>query len=131
MSKRQSLTKDFNKGTKELCLISTAAGGLGLNLFGANRVVIFDFKFNPIHEEQAIGRAYRIGQKKNMFVYRFVAGGTFEDSIHNTTVFKTQLHMRVVDKKSPVSSAVRNLGEFLFEPKDVEQKDLSEFRGAC
>jgi superfamily II DNA or RNA helicase len=129
ISKRQGLTKAFNKGDTEIYLISTTAGGLGLNLPGANRVVIFDFKFNPIMEEQAVGRAYRIGQKKPVFVYRFVVGGTFEDSVHNKAVFKMQLASRVVDKKNPVAWAKRKLGDFLFEPKDVEQKDLSEFEG--
>jgi superfamily II DNA/RNA helicase len=129
MSKRQDMTKAFNKGKTDIYLISTAAGGLGLNLPSANRVVIFDFKFNPIMEEQAIGRAYRIGQLKPTFVYRFVAGGTFEDSVHNKTVFKMQLASRVVDKKNPIAWATKRLGDFLFEPKDVPQKDLSEFAG--
>ena len=127
--KRQEFTKTFNTGDTEIYLISTAAGGLGLNIFGANRVVIFDFKFNPIMEEQAIGRAYRIGQQKPVFVYRFVAGGTFEDSVHNKAVFKTQLSSRVVDKKNPIAWARKRLGEMLFEPKVVEQRDLSEFVG--
>jgi superfamily II DNA or RNA helicase len=129
MSKRQSHTKAFNQGDLDSYLISTAAGGLGLNLPGANRVVIFDFKFNPIMEEQAVGRAYRIGQKKPTFVYRFIAGGTFEDSVHNKTIFKMQLASRVVDKKNTVAWAKKKIGEFLFEPKHVETKDLSEFEG--
>ncbi|KAI1004453.1 hypothetical protein K3495_g3760 [Podosphaera aphanis] len=129
MSRRQGQTKDFNTGNTDIYLISTAAGGLGLNLQGANRVVIFDFKFNPIMEEQAVGRAYRIGQKKPTFIYRFIAGGTFEDSVHNKTVFKTQLASRVVDKKNPIAWANKKTSEFLFEPKDVPQKDLSEFEG--
>ncbi|KAF4636000.1 hypothetical protein G7Y89_g2097 [Cudoniella acicularis] len=129
MRKRQALTKDFNGGNKELYLISTSAGGLGLNLPGANRVVIFDFKFNPIMEEQAVGRAYRIGQKKETFVYRFVAGGTFEGTVLNKTIFKTQLASRVVDKKNPIAYATRKISDFLFEPREVEQKDLSEFKG--
>ncbi|KAE9379004.1 hypothetical protein N431DRAFT_460313 [Stipitochalara longipes BDJ] len=129
MAKRQDMTKEFNKGDTDIYLISTAAGGLGLNLPSANRVIIFDFKFNPIMEEQAVGRAYRIGQTKPTFVYRFVAGGTFEDSVHNKTVFKMQLASRVIDKKNPVAYATRKLGDFLFEPKDVSQKDLTEFVG--
>ncbi|RKF64003.1 putative snf2 family helicase snf2 family helicase atpase [Erysiphe neolycopersici] len=129
MSKRQVQTKDFNNGDTDIYLISTTAGGLGLNLQGANRVIIFDFKFNPIMEEQAVGRAYRIGQKKPTFIYRFIAGGTFEDSVHNRTVFKTQLASRVVDKKNPVAWANKKASEFLFEPKEVPQKDLSEFEG--
>jgi superfamily II DNA/RNA helicase len=129
MARRQDMIKDFNNSDTDIYLISTAAGGLGLNLQSANRVVIFDFKWNPIMEEQAVGRAYRIGQTKPTFVYRFVAGGTFEDSIHNKTVFKMQLASRVVDKKNPVAYATRKLGDYLFEPKDVQQKDLSEFVG--
>lgn len=129
MAKRQDMIKDFNKGDTDIYLISTAAGGLGLNLPSANRVIIFDFKWNPIMEEQAVGRAYRIGQTKPTFVYRFVAGGTFEDSVHNKTVFKMQLASRVVDKKNPVAYATRKLGDYLFEPKDVPQKDLTEFVG--
>lgn len=129
MTKRQVQTKDFNNGDTDIYLISTTAGGLGLNLQGANRVIIFDFKFNPIMEEQAVGRAYRIGQKKPTFIYRFIAGGTFEDSVHNRTVFKTQLASRVVDKKNPIAWANKKASEFLFEPKEVPQKDLSEFEG--
>jgi len=128
MSSRQGLTKEFNTGNTELYLISTTAGGIGLNLPGANRVIIFDFKFNPVNEEQAVGRAYRIGQQKPVFVYRFVAGGTFEESIHNTAVFKMQLASKVVDKKNPVAWAKKRTGEFLFEPKVVKQQDLSSFK---
>jgi superfamily II DNA or RNA helicase len=129
MSSRQGLTKEFNTGDTELYLISTTAGGIGLNLPGANRVIIFDFKFNPVNEEQAVGRAYRIGQQKPVFVYRFVAGGTFEESIHNTAVFKMQLASKVVDKKNPIAWAKKRTGEFLFEPKVVKQQDLSSFKG--
>lgn len=129
ITKRQDMIKEFNKGNTDIYLISTAAGGLGLNLPIANRVIIFDFKWNPIMEEQAVGRAYRIGQTKPTFVYRFVAGGTFEDTVHNKTVFKMQLASRVVDKKNPVAYASKRLSEYLFEPKDVEQKDLTQFVG--
>ncbi|KAF7948638.1 uncharacterized protein EAE97_004049 [Botrytis byssoidea] len=129
MNKRQALVKDFNSNDLELYLISTTAGGLGLNLYGANRVVIFDFKYNPINEEQAIGRAYRIGQKKHVFVYRLMAAGTFEGSIQNKAVFKTQLASRVVDKKNPLSWAQKGLGEILFEPREIPQEDLSGFEG--
>ena len=61
-SHRQSLTKEFSNGKFTAFLISTRAGGLGLNLVTATRVVLFDFCFNPTWEEQAIGRAYRLGQ---------------------------------------------------------------------
>lgn len=126
---RQNITKEFNSGSIEVCLISTRAGGQGLNLFGANRVIILDDHFNPMYEEQAVGRAYRIGQKKAVFVYHLMAGGTFEDLLHNQSVFKQQLARRVVDKKNPARYALRKIGEYLFHPKNLEQKDLGEFWG--
>lgn len=129
MSRRQKLSKDFNDSDDyDVFLISTRAGGLGFNLPGANRVVIFDFSFNPTWEEQAIGRSYRIGQDKPVFVYRLMAGGTFETKIWDTAVFKTQLASRVVDRKNPMRYAARSR-DMLFEPKPVPQMDLSEYKG--
>ncbi|KAM0436883.1 hypothetical protein ACHAPT_002596 [Fusarium lateritium] len=104
---RQEEIKAFNEGSKEVYLISTAAGGVGLNIQGANRVVIFDIKWNPTVEQQGIGRAYRLGQKKPVFVYWLTTAGTFEQIIHNKHVFKSQLAARVVDKKNPISWSKR------------------------
>ncbi|KAI9924460.1 hypothetical protein MW887_007087 [Aspergillus wentii] len=127
---RQSATKNFNSGSvDQVYLISTRAGGLGLNIPGANRVVIFDFGFNPVWEEQAVGRAYRLGQQKPVFVYRFIAGGTFEEVMYNKAVFKTQLAFRVVDKKNPVRWASRNAGMYLFPVKSIKQEDVFEYLG--
>ena len=125
--KRQPITKDFNDGKTSICLISTRAGGTGLNLFGANRVVIIDDHFNPMWEQQAIGRAYRIGQRKPVYVYRLTVGGTFEQAIQNQALFKEQLATRVVDQKNPNRHAVKGAGQYLFPPKTVEKEDLSKF----
>ena len=125
--KRQPITKEFNEGKTNICLISTRAGGTGLNMFGANRVVIMDNHFNPTWEEQAIGRAYRIGQLKPVYVYRLTVGGTFEQAVQNQALFKEQLATRVVDKKNPNRHAVKGAGQYLFLPKAVEQEDLSQF----
>ena len=127
---RQFSTKQFNTGSEhQVYLISTRAGGLGLNIPGANRIVIFDFGFNPTHEEQAVGRAYRLGQQKTVYVYRFQAAGTFEEIIHNRAVFKTQLAFRVVDKKNTVRSAQKTAGDYLFPVKTVPKEELTEFVG--
>jgi len=128
MQTRQQLTKDFNKDMN-VCLISTRAGGQGLNMAGANRVVIIDSSFNPMHEEQAIGRAYRIGQKKHVYVYRLIVGGTFEQALQDQSLFKTQLATRVVDKKNPVRHALKGARQYLFLPKQIQQTDLEEFEG--
>ncbi|KAI1633308.1 hypothetical protein F4809DRAFT_623937 [Biscogniauxia mediterranea] len=127
MNERQTLVKDFNKGGVDIFLISTSAGGLGLNIVGANRVIIFDVKFNPQEEQQAVGRAYRIGQKKPVFVYRFVCGGTFEEKLLNQAIWKMQLASRVVDKKHPIPKA-QPFNEGFDMPEEPEQKDLSEHR---
>ncbi|POR34753.1 Protein CHROMATIN REMODELING 20 [Tolypocladium paradoxum] len=128
IGKRQDMIKNFNVDDQEVYLISTNAGGVGLNIQGANRVVIFDFKWNPVQEQQAIGRAYRIGQEKTVFVYRFVVAGTFEEDLQNKAVFKMQLASRVVDKKNPVSWSKR-LGSLLHSINPVRAKSLEEFAG--
>jgi superfamily II DNA/RNA helicase len=127
MNDRPTMLKEFNKpaGGYKVFLISTKAGGVGFNLPGANRVVIYDFAFNPTHEEQAIGRAYRLGQTKAVFVYRFISGGTFEEKMHNTTVFKIQLAHRVVEKKNPKSQATRQKEWFRHAVKP-DQEDLTD-----
>ncbi|KAG6001772.1 hypothetical protein E4U21_003817 [Claviceps maximensis] len=109
IAKRQDLIKRFNGSEAEFYLISTKAGGIGLNIQGANRVVILDSGWNPVHEQQAVGRAYRIGQTKPVTVYHFVTAGTFEQDLHGRAVFKSQLASRVVDKKNPISWGNRNM----------------------
>ncbi|CAZ82927.1 unnamed protein product [Tuber melanosporum] len=129
MSTRQSATKSFNSGRSDVFLVSTEAGGLGLNLPGANRIIIFDFKWSPMWEEQAVGRAYRMGQKKHVFVYRFHAVGTFEDLKRNKILFKSQLQSRVVDKQDPLRTAHKDVRQYLLEPANIPKEDLTEYRG--
>ena len=127
---RQAMTRRFNQTDKDnICLIATKAGGVGLNMYGANRVIILDSHFNPMHEEQAIGRSYRIGQKKMVFVYRLTIGGTFEKGLINQAIFKQQLATRVVDKKNILPSAGKSMKQYLFQPVDLEQEDLTECIG--
>lgn len=130
MKHRTDMLAQFRgaKGKQEeldAMLISTRAGGQGLNIQSANRVIIFDFGFNPAWEEQAIGRAYRFGQTKPVFVYRFVAGDTYEANIYNTQLFKTSLTRRVVDKKNPNRNAARNTKQYLYPPKTIKHEDLT------
>ncbi|KAL7552810.1 hypothetical protein ACHAWF_017268 [Thalassiosira exigua] len=90
-SQRQSLVNQFQKGDIEIFLISTKAGGLGLNLTRANKVILFDVNWNPSYDEQAQDRAYRIGQKRNVDTVRLVARGTIEELIYARQVYKVQL----------------------------------------
>ncbi|CAG5116147.1 unnamed protein product, partial [Candidula unifasciata] len=94
---RHDIVKQFNSDSSIfLCLISTKAGGLGLNLTGANRVVIFDPNWNPSHDLQAQDRAYRIGQTRDVKVYRLVSAGTIEENVYLRQIYKQQLDQVVI-----------------------------------
>ncbi|GLD99450.1 hypothetical protein PINS_up008169 [Pythium insidiosum] len=81
--KRKNLVDTFNDPTTNsfAFLLSSKAGGCGLNLIGANRLVLFDPDWNPATDKQAAARVWREGQKKMCYVYRFLATGTLEEKI--------------------------------------------------
>ena len=82
VKKRGSLVERFNSlEYVPFMVLSLKAGGVGLNLIGANHVVHFDRWWNPAVENQATDRAYRIGQQKNVCVHKFVTAGTVEEKI--------------------------------------------------
>lgn len=128
-SSRQKSVQDFNEDPNaEIYLISTTAGCVGLNIAGANRVVIFDFKYTPADEQQAIGRSYRIGQLKTVYVYWLIVAGTFEQTLHSSAIFKKQLAQRVVDKQNPDPTSFRNK-DYFKPPELPTAQDLAPFRG--
>lgn len=81
MKQREKLVADFQKGDCPFFLISLKAGGLGLNLTGANYVIHLDPWWNPAIEQQATDRAYRIGQQQNVTVYHLISQHTIEEKI--------------------------------------------------
>ncbi|MCR4603557.1 MAG: DEAD/DEAH box helicase [Prevotella sp.] len=81
MAQRDKLVQEFQHGLQQVFLISLKAGGLGLNLTGANYVIHLDPWWNPAIEQQATDRAYRIGQQQNVTVYHFIAQHTIEEKI--------------------------------------------------
>lgn len=93
VEERLQMVNDFNSGDSNstVFLISTRAGGVGLNLQSATNVVIFDPSWNPAHDCQAQDRAYRIGQTKDVHVYRLITLGTIEEMIYVRQIYKQQL----------------------------------------
>ncbi|EJD02485.1 DNA repair protein, SNF2 family [Fomitiporia mediterranea MF3/22] len=99
VSKRQKLVDQFNDPNRPefVFLLSSKAGGCGINLIGANRLILFDPDWNPAADQQALARVWRDGQKKECFVYRFISTGTIEEKIFQRQAQKQALSSAVVD----------------------------------
>lgn len=99
VAKRQKLVDRFNdpEGAEFVFLLSSKAGGCGINLIGANRLVLFDPDWNPASDQQALARVWRDGQKKTCFVYRFISTGSIEEKILQRQSHKQTLSSCVVD----------------------------------
>ncbi|XP_015996450.2 DNA excision repair protein ERCC-6 isoform X3 [Rousettus aegyptiacus] len=97
IASRQPLITRYNEDTSIFVfLLTTRVGGLGVNLTGANRVIIYDPDWNPSTDTQARERAWRIGQKKQVTVYRLLTAGTIEEKIYHRQIFKQFLINRVL-----------------------------------
>uniref|UniRef100_A0A0A0LJN1 Helicase C-terminal domain-containing protein n=3 Tax=Cucumis sativus TaxID=3659 RepID=A0A0A0LJN1_CUCSA len=127
-SERQKIVERFNEPLNKrvkCTLISTRAGSLGINLHSANRVIIVDGSWNPTYDLQAIYRAWRYGQTKPVFAYRFLAHGTMEEKIYKRQVTKEGLAARVVDRQQVYRTISREEMLHLFEFGDEENLEAS------
>jgi non-specific serine/threonine protein kinase len=84
-------------------VISVKAGGTGLNLTEACHVVHFDRWWNPAIEDQATDRAFRIGQKQNVLVHKFVTSGTLEERIDDLIQSKKSISKEIFDKAGEIN----------------------------
>ncbi|KAJ5614732.1 DNA repair and recombination protein [Penicillium herquei] len=104
--KRQPLVDDFNRLPAEKCfafLLSAKAGGTGLNLIGASRLVLFDVDWNPATDIQAMARIHRDGQKHHCRIYRVILKGSLEEKIWQRQVTKLGLADSVMEHKDSVA----------------------------
>lgn len=115
---RVELCERFNGGESEVFLLSLKAGGTGLNLTGADTIILYDLWWNPAVEQQAADRAHRIGQKRVVQVIRLVAKGTVEDKMFELQRTKRDLLDEVV---KPGHESLSALGEQ--EIRDILQLD--------
>ncbi|KAK7936664.1 SNF2 family N-terminal domain-containing protein [Apiospora aurea] len=120
---RQALVDEFNNDPElDVFLLTTKVGGLGVNLTGANRVVIFDPDWNPSTDVQARERAWRLGQKKDVTIYRLMLRGTIEEKIYHRQIFKQFLSNKVLkDPKQRTALDLHNLHD-LFTLGDAEDE---------
>ncbi|CAI7739319.1 unnamed protein product [Closterium sp. NIES-54] len=100
---RQALVCAFNTGRDGSCcfLLSSKAGGAGLNLVGANRLVLFDPDWNPANDHQAMARVWRDGQSKPVVIYRMLATGSIEEKIFQRQLMKGDVASAVGDGTAP------------------------------
>ena len=132
INKRQKMVDRFNnpENPEFVFLLSSKAGGCGINLVGANRLILFDPDWNPAADQQALARVWRDGQKKDCFVYRFISTGTIEEKIFQRQSHKQSLSSCVVDEQQDVErhfslADMRQLFEFNGPPSDESLESLS------
>ncbi|XP_052000226.1 DNA repair and recombination protein RAD54B [Xyrauchen texanus] len=122
VAQRQRIVDSFNStdSSNFLLLLSSKAGGVGLNLIGASHLVLYDIDWNPANDIQAMARVWRDGQKKTVHIYRFLLTGSIEEKIYQRQVSKQGLSGTVVDltkKKEHISFSAEELRDlFSFEP---------------
>lgn len=104
IKKRAKIVEKFNdpSGGEFIFMLSSKAGGCGLNLIGANRLVMFDPDWNPANDDQAMARVWRDGQKKKCCIYRLLATGSIEEKIFQRQAHKKALSSCVVDCEEDV-----------------------------
>merc|ERR1719183_3358047 len=130
---RLKFIDEFNSNEDYFAMIlTTRVGGVGLNITGADRVVIFDPDWNPMTDVQARERAWRIGQTRDVAVYRLVLTGTVEEKIYQRQVYKHFLSQKVLsDPRQRQFFKWNDLAD-LFEvpppPPGLDPADLRELR---
>lgn len=98
-NEREQLVEDFALFGNRIFYLTVAIGAVGLNLQKANRIIILEPSFNPVTDNQACFRAYRLGQTKEVFIYRFVVARSIEEKIYSLSVHKTLSACRILDDR--------------------------------
>lgn len=97
VNQRSHLIRQFNDDPDIfLFMLTTQVGGLGVNLTGANRIIIYDCHWNPMVDLQARERAWRIGQERQVTIYRLLTTGTIEEKIYHRQIFKQYLTNKIL-----------------------------------
>ncbi|KAK8951942.1 ATP-dependent DNA helicase DDM1 [Platanthera zijinensis] len=129
---REKTVKDFQGGKVSIFLLTSQVGGLGLTLTKADRVIVVDPAWNPSTDNQSVDRAYRIGQNRDVLVYRLMTCATVEEKIYKMQVFKGGLFRTATEQKEQTryfsQKDIRDLFELPVQGFDVSltQQQLYE-----
>jgi DNA excision repair protein ERCC-6 len=130
---RQTMVDEFNNDPNlHVFLLTTKVGGLGVNLTGADRVLIFDPDWNPSTDQQARERAWRLGQKREVEIYRLMTAGTIEEKIYHRQIFKQFLTNKILkDPKQRQTFHLSDLHDlFTLGNDDAPTKTSTLFKDA-
>lgn len=134
ISRRQAMVDEFNSNPEaHIFLLTTKVGGLGINLTGADRVIIYDPDWNPSTDIQARERAWRLGQKREVQIYRLMVAGTIEEKIFHRQIFKQFLTNKILrDPKQRQTFQLKDLHDlFSLGRADEEATETGRlFQGA-
>jgi hypothetical protein len=131
VSKRTKLVAALNDFGRDqfVFLLSSKAGGCGLNLVGANRLILFDPDWNPATDKQAAARVWRDGQKKKVYEYRFLASGSIEEKVFQRQLSKEGLATIVNNGTNETSSFSKDeLRELFAVNPTVTSDTLNSFK---
>uniref|UniRef100_A0A3B5MHD2 Uncharacterized protein n=1 Tax=Xiphophorus couchianus TaxID=32473 RepID=A0A3B5MHD2_9TELE len=124
--RKQALDHFNAEGSEDFCfLLSTRAGGLGINLASADTVVIFDSDWNPQNDLQAQARAHRIGQKRQVNIYRLVTKGSVEEDIIERAKKKMVLDHLVIQRMDTTGKTVLHTGSAPSSSAPFSKEELS------
>ncbi|PCH07198.1 SNF2-related [Penicillium occitanis (nom. inval.)] len=128
--RRQLLVDEFNNSPDiHVFLLTTKVGGLGVNLTGADRVIIYDPDWNPSTDMQARERAWRLGQKREVTIYRLMTAGTIEEKIYHRQIFKQFLTNKVLkDPKQRQTFEMSNLHDLFSLGEEGQTETSSMFK---
>lgn len=133
ISRRQTMVDTFNTDPDyKVFLLTTRVGGLGVNLTGASRVIIYDPDWNPSTDMQARERAWRLGQKQDVVIYRLMIAGSIEEKIYHRQIFKQFLTNKILkDPKQKRFFKMTDLYDlFSLGDDDIQGTETADLFGA-
>jgi len=128
VAQRSRMMHDFNNNPSIFVfLLTTKVGGLGVNLTGANRVLLYDPDWNPSTDMQARERAWRIGQKRDVTIYRLITTGTIEEKVYHRQIYKQFLTNKVLnDPKQKRFFTAKNIRDLFTLGEEYSKRTETE-----